>query len=143
MQTFLPYANFLKTAKCLDRKRLGKQRVEAKQILNALNGKSKGWVNHPAVKMWRGFEITLEVYKDVMIYEWTRRGYKNTMEYNLCLFEALKFSGDKVLHLFDYPGWFGREDFHSAHRAALLYKDYEYYKKFNWKEKPELNYKWR
>lgn len=32
MQTFLPYADFEKTAKCLDYKRLGKQRVEAWQI---------------------------------------------------------------------------------------------------------------
>ena len=29
MQTFLPYSNFKKSAKCLDRQRLGKQRVEA------------------------------------------------------------------------------------------------------------------
>lgn len=33
MQTFLPYANFEASAKVLDYKRLGKQRVEAKQIL--------------------------------------------------------------------------------------------------------------
>lgn len=33
MQTFLPYPEFIKSAQCLDNKRLGKQRVEAKQIL--------------------------------------------------------------------------------------------------------------
>ena len=33
MQTFLPYSDFIKTARCLDYKRLGKQRVEAKRIL--------------------------------------------------------------------------------------------------------------
>ena len=57
MQTFLPYPDFKKTAKCLDYRRLGKQRVECKQILNALQkrkgGITKGgWVNHPATKMW-------------------------------------------------------------------------------------------
>ena len=38
MQTFLPYADFPGSAKVLDRKRLGKQRVECCQILNTLLG---------------------------------------------------------------------------------------------------------
>ena len=33
MQTFLPYPDMIKSAKALDYKRLGKQRVEAKQII--------------------------------------------------------------------------------------------------------------
>lgn len=36
MQTFLPYPSFTHSLACLDNKRLGKQRVEAKQILMAL-----------------------------------------------------------------------------------------------------------
>ena len=35
MQTFLPYDNFEESASVLDWKRLGKQRVEAMQIVNA------------------------------------------------------------------------------------------------------------
>jgi hypothetical protein len=54
MQTFLPVANFKESAKILDYRRLGKQRVEARQILNALQGKSKGWANHPATKCGEG-----------------------------------------------------------------------------------------
>ena len=38
MQTFLPYPDFKKSASCLDYKRLGKQRVEGLQILNAIQG---------------------------------------------------------------------------------------------------------
>lgn len=41
MQTFLPYADFSMSAKCLDYRRLGKQRVEAMQILNAIRGEKK------------------------------------------------------------------------------------------------------
>jgi len=54
MQTFLPYPNLKKSIKCLDNKRLGKQRVKAHQILNILlkRTKTKGWKNHPAIKMW-------------------------------------------------------------------------------------------
>ena len=59
MQTFLPYKDFTKSAKALDNKRLGKQRVEVKQILNALDGKSKGWTNHPATNMWRDMKQPL------------------------------------------------------------------------------------
>ena len=36
MQTFLPYKSFEKSAKCLDYKRLGKQRIETWQIYSAL-----------------------------------------------------------------------------------------------------------
>ena len=36
MQTFLPYPNFADSLDCLDYRRLGKQRVEAFQIINAL-----------------------------------------------------------------------------------------------------------
>ena len=54
MQTFLPYESFEKSAQTLDWRRLGKQRVEGMQIINAITGKKrkdgkpyKGWINHP------------------------------------------------------------------------------------------------
>ena len=71
MQTFLPLPNLRKSLKCLDNKRLGKQRVETFQLLCALGfgpalnerairtGKfdaPRGWVNHPAAKMYRDWE---------------------------------------------------------------------------------------
>ena len=62
MLTFLPYADFGLSARCLDRKRLGRQRVECLQILRTLRGVSTGWRNHPAVKMWQGCENTLALY---------------------------------------------------------------------------------
>ena len=36
MQTFLPVADFVESARMLDYKRLGKQRVEGMQLLNAM-----------------------------------------------------------------------------------------------------------
>lgn len=52
MQTFLPYPDFRATAKVLDRQRLGKQRVETKQILLALErpGTPTGWGRHPQLE---------------------------------------------------------------------------------------------
>lgn len=114
MNTFLPFADFERTAKVLDYRRLGKQRVECQQLLKALAGETKGWVNHPATKMWRGYESALKAYKDACIKEWISRGFKNTMllsnveEYNL-------------------PPWFGNSAFHLSHQSNLLRKDAVYY----------------
>ena len=46
----------------LDPLRLGKQRVEALQILRALTVPGYGWRHHPAVKMWAGYEEALVRY---------------------------------------------------------------------------------
>ena len=78
MQTFLPYPEFDKSAAVLDRQRLGKQRVEAYQIIRAITVGS-GWSNHPIVKMWTGFENALKLYSKAIITEWIRRGYRNNM----------------------------------------------------------------
>jgi hypothetical protein len=138
MQTFLPYADFDKSAACLDTKRLGKQRVETKQILNALLGKSKGWVNHPATKMWRGHEIALAVYGIAICEEWRKRGYKDNL---LPFFEAfLKEEGNKRTK--KPPSWLGREDVHASHRANLIRKDYDFYVFCGWKDDSTLPYVW-
>ena len=62
MQTFLPYSCFKQTANCLDYRRLGKQRVEAFQILNILEDitPNSRWKTHPAVLMWKGYENALK-----------------------------------------------------------------------------------
>ena len=52
MQTFVPYPDLHDSAAVLDYRRLGKQRVEAYQIIRAALHLSKGWGNHPATRMW-------------------------------------------------------------------------------------------
>jgi len=71
MQTFLTELEWAKSARRLDPKRLNKQILEAGQIFVTLvpkyywvvfpngRGPSKAWVNHPAVKMWKGSELWL------------------------------------------------------------------------------------
>lgn len=137
MQTFLPYKSFEKTAECLDYRRLGKQRVEALQIFNALtgvptkSGKSyTGWLNHPAVIMWKGYEEALLLYKNKMIEEWILRGYNNTMD--------MIGLSDNI----EMPRWLGNSKLHASHRSNLLRKDYEYYSKFNWEESDDMEYYW-
>ena len=134
MQTFLPYPDFEKSAKVLDRQRLGKQRVECLQILNALFDPSKGWGNHPATKMWRGHEDWLVLYGVAICEEWKARGYKDT-----CLEKIASFYTGKSTKP---PTWFSNEKFFSSHRAALLFKNTEHYSQFGWTEQPKLDYVW-
>ncbi|MFX0091545.1 MAG: MSMEG_6728 family protein [Candidatus Hodarchaeota archaeon] len=128
MQTFLPYPDFTKSAQCLDYRRLGKQRVECKQILRALTNDT-GWSNHPAVRMWMGYEQALCAYMQECIIEWVRRGYQNNLQV-------------ETSKQFKLPGWFGYKKFHSSHRSNLLRKDPNYYGKFGWVELPNLPYWW-
>tara|TARA_R100000315_G_C5157966_1_gene90772 strand:+ start:90 stop:512 length:423 start_codon:yes stop_codon:yes gene_type:complete len=138
MQTFLPYADFSLSASVLDYRRLGKQRVEALQIYNALvdnptlqGNKYKGWLNHPAVLMWKGYEEALLLYKNKMIEEWRDvREYNNTMEIV------------EVPDSIEMPPWVGDERVHASHRSNLLRKDFEFYSKFGWQEDIDLEYYW-
>lgn len=129
MQTFLPVADFRASAEMLDYKRLGKQRVEALQLIRAITGVSKGWRNHPAAHMWQHHVTALMQYHDICIDEWVRRGYVNTM---------LKFNP----RCYTMPPWFGDDAFHATHRSNLLAKDFEFYRKYDWKEEPGLPYLW-
>lgn len=122
MQTFLPYPDFKKSALVLDYRRLGKQRVETKQILNALDGLSKGWTNHPATNMWRGYEFALAYYGLTMCAEWIRRGYNDSL--SEFFIQRLSQYGDETAVL---PPWMGDEEFHTSHQSNLVRKDPEYY----------------
>lgn len=132
MQTFLPYGVFYKSAAHLDNKRLGKQRVEVKQLLNALKGVSKGWANHPAALMWKGYESALAEYGIAVCKTWIFRGFKDSL---LPGFEQYQKHGP-------LPPWLGDEKFHASHRSNLLRKDPAFYGKFNWTEPHDLPYQW-
>ncbi|HEX9036695.1 MAG TPA: MSMEG_6728 family protein [Ktedonobacterales bacterium] len=134
MQTFLPYPDFARSARCLDNRRLGKQRVEAYQILRTLersdDPQRRGWRNHPAVLMWRGYEDALRLYMNVMITEWVARGFRNTMA--LAPVEGAP----------EAPAWLSDPAFHAAHRSNLLRKDPAHYGQFGWTEAPDMPYVW-
>ena len=134
MQTFLPFPDFHKCAQVLDRQRLGKQRVECKQILIALT-ENRGWVNHPATKMWKDYEQALAIYMLHMTNEWQERGYKDTCAEWLMSTKTF-MSIDELDSSFDVqmPSWLGDERLHKSHRIALLCKDYYHYCNFGWDE---------
>ena len=148
MQTFITYKPipelldpFIHTARSLDYRRLGKQRVEAKQIMFALGvedseERGRGWVNHPATKMWRGYEDTLRIYAIDICKEWIRRGYKDTLlpwfEDQKLRVEYLAAKRRAILNEDNtpFPSWLVGEAgdaFVTAHRSNLIRKDPEYY----------------
>ena len=144
MQTFLPYPDFAQSLKSLDNKRLGKQRVETGQLLRCLgvslpkcSGElpekrpRMGWVNHPACRMWIGYETALMLYYNLSLGIWTARGFQNSMPF-------MSLENRDVL----MPYWLGSEEFHSSHRSNLIRKDPGFYKRYGWTEGPDLPYVW-
>lgn len=118
MQTFLPYRDFEKSAKCLDYRRLGKQRLEAKQIHDIVSGKATytAWRNHPAVIMWQGYPDALAEYYNAILDEWIARGYNNTMQHL------------PVASHYLYPFWLGDPKFHVSHISNLIRKQPDHYR---------------
>jgi hypothetical protein len=139
MQTFLPYPNFKETARCLDRQRLGKQRIEAYQLVMLMFDQGRqSWRNHPAFKMWDGNDISLIRYGITICNEWISRGYKDTMKerFILLLNSNLPYNNQSD------PNWLGDKLFHASHRSNLLRKNHNYYKQFGWTESDNLPYIW-
>lgn len=124
MQTFLPYSDFKKSANSMDNKRLNKQIVEVYQILRAINKETKGWQNHPATIMWKGYENALALYGLFCCQEYFIRTLNiHALIRNIGLYHNKHIS-------VEYPWWFGLDQFHKSHRSNLYRKDPIFYKKF-------------
>jgi hypothetical protein len=137
MQTFLPYSDIKESLRVLDNKRLGKQRVEAYQIISALTGRPKmngkpysGWLNHPCCILWKNHIPLLKYYYNECIKEWVKRGFNNTMKF------------EEINESVYFPSWWGNELFHDSHKSNLLRKDFEYYSKFGWNVDSNDPYVW-
>ncbi|MFE5209471.1 MSMEG_6728 family protein [Streptomyces sp. NPDC056600] len=134
MQTFLPYRDFRRSALALDRRRLGKQRVEALQVFRALTVPGYGWQHHPAVRMWAGYEEALVRYGLEVCRVWQEQGRPDTCadsltaEYATLRPDAPRARVQKALaEAAELPPWLGDKAFHRSHRSALLRKDPQEY----------------
>lgn len=138
MQTFVPYADFKRSADVLDDKRLGKQRVETLQIVQVLvrlrwnnaigeieRFTPRGWTHHPAVLMWQGYERALLEYQRRVCEEWTSRGFNDTC-YPKTLGLVHRWNGGAIPPYAD-PPWLGDEQLHRSHQSNLIRKDADYY----------------
>lgn len=135
VNTFLPDESFKTSLASLDNRRLGKQRVETKQILRALRGETTGWRNHPAARMWNGCEGTLARYGIYACKIWIDRGFEDNL---LAYFEEM----ENDYPVFHTPWWIGLDTFHISHRSNLIRKDPGRYGLFWPGVPPDLPYYW-
>lgn len=132
MQTFLPYTQFQLSLKVLDRKRAGKQRVEAKQILDLIECRThNNWLNHPCVRMWDGHNQFLRFYYNESLQEWERRGFLNKKLVNLPARVEQRI-----------PSWLFDSRLHYSHRANLVKKDPDHYGPMWPDVRPDTPYWW-
>lgn len=132
MQTFLPLPDYYESMRCLDKSRLGNQ--VWREGLTLIRG---GWPNHPASKMWRGYEYHLGLYllagiKALIL----QRGKRYTEIEDKIRQEMKKHRNSGP------PYWLGDDKFHASHRSNLIRKDPAYYRAFGWKEPDDLPYVW-
>jgi hypothetical protein len=142
VQTFLPYPDFVESARVLDQARLGKQRVEALQVLRAVTLPGYGWQSHPAIAMWRGHRTALTAYALAITDEWIAQGHSDTVRPQVLEFApALGDAGlgdhrDRdaghasaaVSVADDLPSWLGDDAVHRSHRSKLVQKEPEWYR---------------
>ena len=147
MQTFLPYPDFESSARSLDQKRLGKQRVETIQVVRALTVPGYGWANHPAALMWRGHEEALGRYGFVCCEVWLELGFGDTCAATIAA--DLRTAGittvreqDELAAAGALPGWLGDTDLHRSHQSALVRKDPGYYRPLFPHVPDDLPYVW-
>lgn len=133
MQTFLPYPDFERSARALDVKRLGKQRVEIIQVVRALTVAGYGWANHPAVLMWQGHEEALGRYGLTCCEVWSELGFGDTCAATIGA--DLRQAGvdtirpqDELTRAHALPAWLGNDAFHRSHQSVLIQKDPDYYR---------------
>ena len=136
MNTFIPYRDFCQVARCLDDKRLFKQAVEAKQIIDILTtGKTKSgsdyplsMKHHPIVFAWTGYVPTLKRYFDWMLFEIDiRKKWKTKLDF---------YDDETVGKL---PHWL-TDEVCEMYQAHLYRKDSIYYKNFS--VDPTIPFNW-
>ncbi|GGV09285.1 hypothetical protein GCM10010182_30980 [Actinomadura cremea] len=148
MQTFLPYADFAASARVLDLRRLGKQRVEALQVLRGLTVPGYGWRHHPAVRMWTGYEEALVRYGLEICHRWSSLGHRDTCAASLAsgLLDATGVqqprSQESLAGTGALPPWLGDPELHRSHRSALIRKDPGFYQPIFPDVPPDLPYFW-
>jgi hypothetical protein len=134
VQTFLPFYDFADSAASLDPRRLGKQRVEALQVLRGLTVPGYGWRRHPAVRMWAGYEEALVGYGLQVCRTWCAAGRADTCagsllrDFTTRVRDAPVRPQQELARAGELPPWLGDPAFHRSHRSALLRKDPAFYR---------------
>lgn len=130
MQTFVPFANLDLSASTLDSRRLNKQLLEGRQIYKILSERKMTgpWTQHPAVKMWRNYDMGLYAYLKAVKNECVARGIQTEKNWSAItdMHESNWHRGSNVV----MPPWWGDNRVHESHRNNLFVKDPLFYAEF-------------
>lgn len=131
----------------LDKRRLGKQRVEALQVLRALRWEGYGWARHPVVAMWRGYETALARYGITICQVWRGHGFADTVETSILA--ELGYDDETSIPTQEeldgrglLPPWLGDPALHRSHQSALVRKDPAWYREYFPGVPDDLPYFW-
>ena len=147
MQTFVPFTDFEASARALDVKRLGKQRVEVIQIVRALTVPGYAWSQHPATLMWKGYEEALGRYGLTMCDVWLGLGFGDTcagtITADLATFGIPHIRTEAELaEAGALPPWLFDPEVRQSHQSSLVRKDPEHYRKMFPDVPPDIEYVW-
>lgn len=131
MQVFVPYAEPIRVAECLDGLRLRKQVIECKQILDAIDGTGKGWFNHPVTKMYKPYREWLVLYACCL------QSYQIEIKNVNTTFHTSNLYSKRAESI--RPP-FLTEEFCNQHKRRLYTKNPEHYKDFKSFGKSEENW---
>jgi len=89
------------------------------------------WYNHPAVKMWKGYEQSLLIYIENILVANKKRNSHIKLDKTIESYHKLAhIIADSPQYKLESPWWLGYDKFHQSHRANLLRKNYDYYIKY-------------
>jgi hypothetical protein len=147
MQTFVPFADFEASARALDAKRLGKQRVEVIQIVRALTVPGYAWSQHPATLMWKGYEEALGRYGITMCEVWLELGFGDTcaatIAADLATFGITEIRTEAELREAGaLPPWLEDEAVRESHQSSLVRKDPAFYRQHFPDVRADIDYVW-
>ena len=126
MQVFI-IGKVLDTFEVLDRRRLNKQKIECKQILDAIDGISKSWKNHPITKSYTPYR------KWLMIYLWLLEEYTSAESDIVMMIHYNKW-------LWDNRPEFHTDEYFKQMKRRLYTKDNNHYSQYKDLGESDINW---
>jgi len=123
MNTLLPFPS-LNSIGLLSNADLGVQIYEAGELVHLLVDAPAGWYKEPAAMQWYGHIDALKAYYNLCVILWGQRGFKQ---------ERKIYTGLDLRYSTKLPPWVGDERVHTFHRATLVSRRPDFYKRYAWK----------
>ena len=126
MQVFI-IGSPLDTAVILDRRRLNKQIIECQQILNAIDGKTKSWANHPCTIQYR------DNVKWLIAYMHCLESFFNNDIHKARIWNLYAMDNKPIFHT---------QDYFDNMKRRLYTKSHEHYKQWEFLGESYENWYW-